>query len=136
MDEDVRRIEPTGEKAEAAQAVEPLHDSRFPVALRHHDNVRSLRKLRWMYRRGIVHGQNAKCLQSLWPAQDFADYARTLVSGLKPVSPEAGYVQQYVGKIFVWNNKAITFGRVEPLNRPRYFKDVNCGFFVALGKAL
>jgi hypothetical protein len=37
--------------------------------------------------------------------------------------------------IFVWNNETITLGRVEPLDRSRNLKDINCGFLVALGKA-
>jgi hypothetical protein len=35
--------------------------------------------------------------------------------------------------IFVWNNEPITLGRVEPLDRSRNLKDINCGFLVALG---
>src|SRR6476620_11394675 len=38
--------------------------------------------------------------------------------------------------IFVWNNEPITLGRVEPLDRSRNLKDVNCGFLVASGMAL
>ena len=98
--------------------------------------MRPLRQLRRMDRRRIVHGSDAKGLQALRPAQHLAYHPRAFVGGLESIPPETRHVKENVWKmIFVWNNETITLGRIEPLDRSRNFKDINCGFLVALGKA-
>jgi hypothetical protein len=68
----------------------------------------ALGQLRRMDRRRIVHGPNAKGLETLRPAQHLADDARSFVGRLEPVAAQARHMQENVGKVFVRNDESIT----------------------------
>ena len=61
----------------------------------------ALGQLRWTDRRGVVHAEDADGLQSLGTPHDFADHACALAGGLESAIPEAGHMQENVGKVLI-----------------------------------
>ena len=98
MHKNIEYLWTTSEKAKSTHSVEPLDHHSFPVALGNDDNMGALRQLRRMDCRRIIHAADADGLQkTVWPANDFADCACALSSGLEATGSEAGHMQENVG---------------------------------------
>ena len=117
VDENVRRALAAGQKAETAQAVEPLYLRPLePAGRRDGDMGARRRHLRRMHRRQFVHGEDAKRLQAARTLQHLDHDARTLIGDLEAVAPQARHVQEDVGHAVVGNDEAVSLGDIEPLD--------------------
>src|SRR5205814_8640392 len=97
-----------GHEAEPSQPIEPLHLGSLKAARRGDDDMRSGRRhLRRMYRRRLVHREDAKSLQALGPLQNLADNARTFIRGLIAVAPQAGHVEKNVRQAVVGDGEPV-----------------------------
>jgi hypothetical protein len=117
VDEDIRLTLALCEEAEAAQAVEPLHDRRLQSAGRHDlDMGPWQRELGRVKRRRLVKGENPKGLQTPGALNRLDQDPRSFVCGLVAVAPQAGHMEQNIGHAVVRDYEAETFGHIEPFD--------------------
>lgn len=114
VNEDIFRSFASGQETETLDPVEPFYHGPFPVAFRRHSDMRALRKLGRMHCGAFVHSENAEGLQAAIPLSDFTNDPRTFIGSLIPVAAKNRYVKQNVRHAIIWNDKTITFGRIEP----------------------
>src|SRR5262245_61517945 len=81
------------------------------------------RHLRRMHRRGLIHGNDAKRLQTLGALQHFTQNSSTFVSRLVTVAAQAGHVKKYVRHPVVGNDKSEALRDIEPFNDAAQFDE-------------
>lgn len=117
--EDILGTLAAAEETETLGAVEPLDERAFQPAFRRHRDVRALLLLFGRMDRGRgVHRENAKCLQAAITLLDKADNPSAFERSLETITPQTGHMEQDIaGDTFVWKNKAVSLGNVEPFDR-------------------
>lgn len=125
----VRSILATCQEAITTDLIEPLNDGGFKVTFRHHMNVRALGQLRRMNRGAFIHFKDTKGLQALRLPEDLAHHPCTFIGCLMAISAQHCDMKQDVRHSIVWNDEAIPFGCVKPLNGARNFDNIRRSIF-------
>src|SRR3954453_8425488 len=124
MHKNVRGAFAAREESESAETVEPLHLRPFESAGWRHSNVRARgRHLRRMQRGRLVHGENAKRLQTARTVRRLDDNARTFIGNLEPVAAQTRHVQKNVRQAIVRNDESVALGYIKPFNNAGQLDD-------------
>src|SRR5262249_44116819 len=109
--------------------VEPFDLRALEPAGRRHSYVSARRRhLRGMNGRRLVHGNDAKGLQSLGTLQNLAENPSTLIGGLETVAAQTSHVQKYVWHSVVRDDESEALGDIEPLNDTAQFNEIGRRF--------